>query len=125
MDSTKPKSTHLIGHKTSFTTVEHKMHYRCLPFGCINAPATFQMLLQKILREEVETVCVQVYINDIIISKHTKKEHYAIIKSVLDKLALQKLILSFEKLFFFRKSLKYLGYVTDENGASTNENVVK
>ena len=123
--STKSKFTHLIVTKHHLLLWNTRYSIGRLPFGWINAPAAFQRLVQTILREEKQTDRVQVYIDDIIIFTYTKKEHYAIIKRVVDKLASRNVIVSFEKSFFFRKLVKYFGYIIDENEVSPNENVVK
>ena len=123
--STESKFTHLIVTKHHLLLWNTRCSIGRLPFGWINAPAAFQRLVQTILREEKLTDRVQVYIDDIIIFTYTKKEHYAIIKRVVDKLASRNVIVSFEKSFFFRKLVKYFGYIIDENEVSPNENVVK
>lgn len=54
--------------------------FRVMPFGLTNAPATFQRMMNEILRDFVDQ-CAMVYLDDVIIFSKTKEEH---IKNVLD-----------------------------------------
>lgn len=59
-------------------------HYEFLvmPIGLCNAPATFQSLMNNILRDHLDEFIV-VYIDDLLVFSKTKEEHYGHVEIVL------------------------------------------
>ena len=53
-----------------------------MPFRLCNAPATFQRLMNKVLRQYLEKF-VEVYLDDVIIHSKTKEEHIKHVRAVL------------------------------------------
>ena len=82
---------HLIGvrkgdqWKTAFRTRYGYYQYWVMPFGLVNAPATFQTMMNEILREFLDQGVV-VYIDDILIDSETVEEHILLIRKVLQRL---------------------------------------
>ncbi len=61
--------------KTAFRTRYGYFQYQVMPFGLINAPATFPGYINKILAEKLD-VFVIVYLDDILIYTQSEgKEH--------------------------------------------------
>ena len=56
--------------KTAFCTVDGLFEFVLMPFGLRNAPATFQRLMDTVLRSLNRKVCV-VYLDDIIVFSPT------------------------------------------------------
>ncbi len=56
-----------------------------MPFGLNNASATFQRLMNKVLRRYIGKF-VQVYLDDVIIYSNNLDEHKKHIKAVLEKI---------------------------------------
>ena len=56
-----------------------------MPFGLVNAPATFQAMMNTILREFLDHGVV-VYLDDILIYSKSLEDHKALIKQVLARL---------------------------------------
>jgi hypothetical protein len=90
--------------------------FKSMPFGLTNAPATQQRLVDQLFYGPEFEHKVFVYIDDIIIVSPTFEEHISLLVRVRDKLKTANLTINFEKSQFFRKQLKYLGYVVDSNG---------
>jgi len=79
-----------------------------MPFGLVNAPATFQEMMNKILREFLDHGVV-VYLDDILIYLETEEEHIELVKKVLTRLEEYQLAVSVTKSVFHVKSVEFLG----------------
>ncbi|GBN76508.1 Retrovirus-related Pol polyprotein from transposon 297 [Araneus ventricosus] len=60
--------------KTAFTTGQGLWQFKVMPFGLCDAPATFERLMETVLRGLTSEACL-VYLDDIIIVGRTFKEH--------------------------------------------------
>ena len=79
-----------------------------MPFGLVNASATFQAIMNKILREFLEHGVV-VHLDDILIYSKTEEEHIELVRKVLDRLAKHQLAVSVTKSVFHVKSVVHHG----------------
>ena len=68
--------------KTAFTTYSGLYQFRKMPFGLVNAPATFQRLMEVVLAGLARSVCV-VYLDDILVFGKTVAEHNSNLTQVL------------------------------------------
>ena len=59
--------------------------FNVMPFGLINAPATFQRLMNYILHDYLNDFVV-IYLNDILVCSDTFEEHLAHLRKVFIKL---------------------------------------
>ena len=85
--------------------------YLIILFGLINAPATFQDLINDTLRELLDEGVV-VYLDDILIyAGTTLKEHQDSVRDVLRRLDKRHLKLHPEKCEFHEKEVAYLGHI--------------
>ena len=82
--------------------------WKVMPFGLINAPATFQRLMEYALHD-LQEFCV-VYIDDILIFNNTMEEHVQCVVHVLRRLMKHKLFVKVSKCSFFQTSITFLGH---------------
>jgi len=94
-----------------------------MPFGLVNAPATFQTMMNQILREFLDQGVV-VYIEDILIYSQTLEEHIILVRKVLQRLREYRMAISLEKSVFYVKKVDFLGYVVATDGVTMNEKKV-
>ena len=71
--------------KTAFRTRYGLYEYNVMPFGLCNAPASFQSIINEVLRELLNEGVI-VYIDDILIYLETMEKHVAIVRRVLGSL---------------------------------------
>ncbi|GBG73152.1 hypothetical protein CBR_g12870 [Chara braunii] len=102
-------------HKTTFKTRDGLYKFIVMPFGLTNAPATFQCLMDKVLRHQLNRFVV-VYLDDILIFSKTMEEHLKHLEEVLQVLKEAQLHLNLEKSEFGRDSVIYLGHRLSANG---------
>src|SRR3954468_13811425 len=110
--------------KTTFRTHYRHFQYKVMPFGLTNAPATFQALVQDILRPLLDKLVI-VYIDDILIFSKTDAEHCEHIRQVLALLRQHKLYGKISKCEFFKTSVSYLGHIISNQGIATDPEKVE
>jgi hypothetical protein len=96
-------------HKTAFQTHDGLMEWVAMPFGLCNAPATFQRMMNVILRDFLHKF-VSVYLDDVSIYNHTLEEHLEHQRLVLQRFKEEGLKLRLKKCFFGLQEMEYLGY---------------
>src|SRR6185437_12537875 len=110
--------------KTAFISQFGTFEFDVMPFGLTNAPATFQRLMDRIFREIVGKFVV-VYLDDINIFSSSFDEHIHHLTEVFDHLRFAGLKLNPKKCHFAKKELKFLGYVVNRKGISTDSKKVE
>lgn len=88
-----------------------------MPFGLSNAPATFQALMNDVLRPYLRRF-VLVFFDDILIYSATWAEHLQHLGVVLNALRAHHLHVKRSKCSFGEKSVAYLGHVISEEGVA-------
>ena len=71
--------------KTAFITHTGFYEFRKMPFGLVNAPATFQRLMEAVLSGIVRDGC-HVYLDDVLVLGKTLQEHNKNLKKVLNRI---------------------------------------
>ncbi|CAM5131872.1 unnamed protein product [Natator depressus] len=93
----------------AFSTPEGLFQYTVLPFGLHGAPATFQRLMDKLLRPH--TSYAGVYLDDVIIHTPNWEIHLGKVEAVLDTLRQAGLTANPAKCAIGLAEAKYLGYI--------------
>ncbi len=105
--------------KTAFVTSTGLYEFLCLPFGLKNAAASFQRLMEQVLRK-VKGKCCMVYIDDIVVYSKNISEHLQHLQQVVTCLHRAGLTLNLKKCNFIQKSLSFLGHIVTQEGVKTD-----
>jgi len=95
--------------KTAFRTKKGLFEYTVMPFGLMNAPASFQEMMNTIF-EDVEG-CVWYLDNILIFGGKTEEEYQAIVEKVLEKCVEHGLPVNLPKCEFHVKQTLFLGHI--------------
>lgn len=103
--------------KTTFVCRFGTFRFEVMPFGLMNAPATFQRLMDRILEE---LPFVRVYMDDVIIFSKTLEEHLDHVRLVLERIAKHKLKIKVSKCSFAQDEVSLLGHIVGKDGVRTD-----
>ena len=109
--------------KTAFTTHTGLYEFVVMPFGLCNTPATFQRLMEVVLRGLAREKCL-VYLDDLLVIGRTFEEHIENLRQVFTRLMEAGLKLKPSKCKLARCEVEFLGYVVSKGGIATNPNKV-
>jgi transposase InsO family protein len=98
--------------------------YNRMPFGLSNAPATYQRLMERCLEGLHLKMCL-VYLDDLIIFSRTYEEHIERLDKVLRRIQECGLKLAPKKCAFFKRKVKYVGFIISEDGIETDPDKVE
>ena len=106
-------------HKTAFITKYGLFEHTRMGFGLCNAPATFQRVVQLVLRG-LTWKDVLAYLDDIVVVGSDFEHHLENLKEVFRRFRKHRLKLKPKKSVLFQKQVKFLGRVVSEEGISIN-----
>jgi len=111
-------------HKTAFRTRYRQYEYKVMPFGLVNAPATFQKMMNKILREFLDHKVVVCHY-DILIYSEKMEDHIKLVQQVLRRLEQHDLAVSLKKSAFHQEEVEFLEYIVKTSGVTMSDRKVK
>jgi len=83
--------------KVAFTTPERSFEPTVILFGLINSLATFQAMMNELLRDLINTEKVAVFIDDIIVGTEDEEGHDELVVEVVKRLEEDNLYIKLEK----------------------------
>ena len=111
-------------YKTAFCTRSGLYQFKVMSFGLCNAPATFERLMETILRGLQWRECL-VYLDDIIIFGKTFDETLSRLSHVFDRIQDANLKLNPSKCSLFREEVAFLGHVVSPHGVHTDPSKIE
>lgn len=93
-----------------------------LPFGVKPAAPLFQKTIENLIRGIPNVIN---YLDDIVVTGPTLKEHVNTLRAVLNKLTEAGLKLNLTKCAFFQEKINYLGFCIDKDGLSKTKERIK
>lgn len=109
--------------KTAFVVDSKLFEFNVMPFGSMNAPSTFQRLMDRVLSGLTWRQCL-VYIDDVLIFSKTFGDHLRDIDEVLSRIIYAGLKLKPSKCIFANNQVDYLGFkITDKGIQPTDKKI--
>ena len=100
--------------KSAFIVPMGKWQFKRTPFGLSQAPAYFQLLIDKVLMGCGEFAMG--YLDDIIVFSKSEEEHLQHLEEIFKRLRHFDLKMKWQKSSFFKKHIQYLGHLVSEQG---------
>ena len=101
--------------KTAFTTGTSLYHFNVMPFGLVNAPMTFQRLMEVALHGLHWAKCL-IYLDDCIVIGKDFDEHLSNLAEVFERFRTAGLKLKPSKCQLLKKQVTYLGHTISTEG---------
>ena len=95
--------------KAAFTMLEGLFEPTIMFFGLTNSPATFQTMMNELLRDLINIGKVVVFIDDIIVGTETEEEHDELVAEVIWRLEENDLYVKLEKYSWKVEEVGFLG----------------
>ena len=111
--------------KVAFTTPEGSFEPMVMFFGLTNSPATFQAMMNKLLRDLINTGKIAVFIDNVIVGMETEERHDEIVAEVIRRLEENNLYVKPEKCKWKVQEVGFLGVVIGLEGIKIEKEKVK
>ena len=111
--------------KATFTMPEGLFKPMVMFFGLTNSPAIFQVIMNELLRDLINTGKVAAFIDNIIIGTETEEEHDELVAEIIKRLEENDLYVKPEKCKWKVREVGFLGVVIGPEGIKMEEEKVK
>ena len=111
-------------HKTAFVTGRGLFEFVVMPFGLCNAPATFQRLMDTVIKPEYRGF-IETYVDDVMTHSQSFIEHVKHLETLLTLLREHKLVVKLTKCKFAQREVKFLGHILSEGTLRPNPESVE
>jgi len=85
-------------------------------FRMTNSPATFQAMINEILRDLINKGKVAAFVDNILVATETEEGHDEIVEEILRRLEVNNLYTKLEKCMWKVRKIGFLGIVIELNG---------
>lgn len=109
-------------HKTAFNVEKGHYEFLRMPMGLKNSPATFQRVMDNVLRD-LHDICL-VYLDDVIIFSTSLQEHIVNLEKVFRRLRESNFKIQMDKSEFLKLETEFLGHVVCKDGVKPNPNKI-
>lgn len=110
--------------KTAFTTGSGLYHFKVMPMGLTNAPATFQRLMEMLLRGVPWNTCL-VYLDDVLIFSQTFEDHLQHLEEIFSRFKPCGLKLNPTKCSLAKSEVQFLGHIVSIKGVQPDSRNVQ
>ena len=100
-------------HKTAFRTTFGLYEFLVMLFGLTNAPATFNLMMNRIFQSHRSFTGV--FFDDVLVFSKTEDEHKQHLQIVFEEFRTHKLFINAKKSEFFLHEIHYLGHIVSHN----------
>ena len=111
--------------KAAFITLEESVEPTVMFFRLTNSPATFQAMMNKLLRDMINTGKVAAFIDDVIVGMETEEGHDELVAEVIKRLKENDLYVKPEKCRWKVREIGFLGVVIELERIKMEEEKVK
>ena len=109
----------------AFTTPEGSFEPTVMFFRLTNSPATFQAMINELLRDLINTGKVAAFIDDVIVGMETEEGHDEIVAEIIKRLEENNLYVKLEKCKWKVREVGFLGVVIGLDRMKMEEEKVK
>jgi len=111
--------------KAAFTISEGSFEPMVMFFGLTNSLATFQAMMNELLRDLINTGKVAAFIDDVIVGTETEEGHDDIVVEIIRRLEENDLYVKLEKCKWKVREVGFLGVVIGPDGIKMEEEKMK
>jgi len=111
--------------KAVFTTLEGSFEPTVMFFRLTNSPATFQAMMNELLRDLINTGKVAVFIDDVIVGTENEEGHNKLVVEIVKRLEENDLYMKPEKCKWKVKEVEFLGVVIGPEDIKMEEGKLK
>ena len=108
-----------------FTTFKGSFEPTVIFFGLTNSPATFQAMMNELLRYLINTGKVVAFIDNVIVGTEEEEGHDELVAEIVKRLEENNLYIKLEKCKWKMREVGFLGVVIGPEGIKMEEEKVK
>lgn len=105
--------------KTAFNVEHGHFEFLRMPMGLKNSPSTFQRVMDNVLKDLQNTICL-VYLDDIVVFSTSLQEHIVNLEKVFKRLRESNFKIQMDKSEFLKLETAYLGHIISNDGIKPN-----